>query len=62
MVFCDFCRKFSEQDYRCPNCNSILKMGIKITCQFTEPCDRCGLPLHYKKMAFESVDNEHEEE
>ncbi len=50
MVFCNFCRQFSQQDYTCPNCKSSLKIGYKVVSQFKiSNCDRCGYLLPYKK-------------
>ena len=50
MVFCNFCRQFSEQDYICPNCQSPLKYGFKVTWQGKDSgnCDRCNYLLPYK--------------
>jgi hypothetical protein len=52
VVFCNFCHQFSEQDYKCPNCNKVLPEGTKRTCAIKPEwggmrCDRCGYNIPY---------------
>ena len=55
MVFCNFCGKWTDENYRCNWCRSNLKEGRKVTCQFTNvQCDfkNCNVNLPHKGVVW----------